>query len=129
MRSIKNSAADAKDIAAAMAVVPNDGPSDWEYFSRVGMAIWAATEGNEDGCEIPRLVGAKPGARRRCSRRTLGALGRNPPPREIGAGSIFHWAREAQSDWRKPSDDYRVTAQNSRHTQNRYHPRHPMKLK
>jgi Bifunctional DNA primase/polymerase, N-terminal len=39
--------ADTLRIAAALGQIPNDGPADWEGWNRVGMAVWAATGGND----------------------------------------------------------------------------------
>jgi hypothetical protein len=36
--------ADLADVVAALAVIPNDGPTDWEHWNRIGVAAWAATE-------------------------------------------------------------------------------------
>ncbi|HVB84699.1 MAG TPA: hypothetical protein VND63_07470 [Rhodanobacteraceae bacterium] len=43
----KDSGADPLDVAAALAVIPNANPVDWEHWNRVGMATWAATAGSE----------------------------------------------------------------------------------
>jgi hypothetical protein len=43
--------ADIRDIAAAMAVIPNDGV-DWEAWNNTGMAIYRATGGSDEGFRI-----------------------------------------------------------------------------
>ena len=63
------------DIAAALALIPNAGPPDWESWNNVGLAIYAATEGGEAGWGLlARLVGQEPGRRCRCDPGALGAL-------------------------------------------------------
>ena len=39
-------------MRAAVSVIPNDGPPDWEAWTRIGLLIWAATKGDPEGLEI-----------------------------------------------------------------------------
>lgn len=36
-------------ITALLAEIPNDGPADWEFWNRTGLAIWRATGGSPEG--------------------------------------------------------------------------------
>ena len=44
----------AAELAEVLAHIPNDGPADWERFNRVGMAIFAALAGADDGLALFR---------------------------------------------------------------------------
>jgi hypothetical protein len=87
-------------VAAALAAIPNDGPPDWEAWNRVGMATWRATGGSSAGWEAfnawsSRNPAFDPGATRERWDRY-----RKSPPTKIGAGTIFHLAK--QHGWRDP---------------------------
>ncbi len=102
--SSRGPSADPLDVAAALAVIPNEGPSDWEAWVRVGMATWAATSGSTTGLAAwcgwsERHPAHDPAA---CTERW--AHFTTSPPSRIGAGTLFALAKQARPDWRKPSD-------------------------
>jgi hypothetical protein len=79
-------------IAAALANMSNSGPADWEAWNRVGMAVWAAVDGdpaggvmfNEWSKRHPSYDPAETEERWRHYQRS--------PPTSIGAGTLFHMA-------------------------------------
>ncbi len=97
--------ADPLDIAAALAVIPNNGPADWEWFNKIGMATWHASGGSSAGyaswlawserhpLHDPEL----------CRSRWSHYI--TAPPGKIGAGTLFHLAKEARPGWKKPTDN------------------------
>jgi putative DNA primase/helicase len=92
------------DVQAALAVIPNSGAPDWNEWTRVGLAVWAATEGSDEGREAFGEWSAKNEA--------CGA-GETPDeaweriagckPDRIGAGTLFHMARQVVPGWQPPS--------------------------
>lgn len=95
---------DITDVAAALAVIPNDGPADWDRWSRVGMAVWHATEGSDDGAEAFENWSSKNAAfdADTCAERWHHWTNVSPPT-QIGAGSLYHMARAAAPGWEQPS--------------------------
>jgi putative DNA primase/helicase len=92
-------------IATAMAVIPNEEPN-WEWWNKVGMAVFRATGGSDAGLRIFDAWS------RKCAvaydeRDTEEKWGKffTTPPDNIGSGSIYHWANEAHPDW-----DIEITA-------------------
>jgi hypothetical protein len=95
---------DPLDVAAALAMIPNDhASSDWNTWNKVGMAVFAATGGSEFGFGIfdrwsSRHASYKPeNVRERWNHYPTS------PPTEIGAGTLFHVAKKVDPDWIKPS--------------------------
>lgn len=83
-------------VAKALADLPNAGPADWEWWNRVGMATWAATAGSAAGGELFDAWSARHPA---YDQAATGARWRHypsSPPTSIGAGTLFHLAREAR---------------------------------
>ena len=39
-------------LAAAMGLIQNDQPANWEHWNSVGLALWAATEGGDGGRDL-----------------------------------------------------------------------------
>ena len=102
--SIHGPSADPLDVAAALAVIPNDGSPDWEHWNRVGMATYAATGGGLAGFAAwvawsERNPAHDPGL---CKERWEHYP--EAEPGSIGAGTLFHMAREARSGWSKPTE-------------------------
>jgi putative DNA primase/helicase len=92
--------ADPDLIFAAMAVIPND-EVDWVAWNAMGMACYLATDGAERGFEAFDIWSRKSPAydkgdttQRRWERY------RTSPPTQIGAGTIFMKADQAQPGWR-----------------------------
>lgn len=87
---------DTLQVVAALSAIPNDGPTDWEHWNRIGMATWAATGGGEAGraafhawSETNAAYDAQETDRRWDHYRTS-------PPTQIGAGTLFHLARASK---------------------------------
>ncbi len=97
--------ADALDVAAALAAIPNDAPSDWEYWNRVGMASYAASGGGAAGfaawCAWSQRHPTHDDA---ACRERWEHYATSPPNGDIGAGTLFHMARQARPGWHKPTD-------------------------
>ena len=53
-RSSLGPTADLNDIEAAINVIPNDGPPDWELWNIIGMALWRATAAGPAGYKMWR---------------------------------------------------------------------------
>ena len=85
--------ADTLRIAAALASIPNSGPPDWEFWNRVGMAVWRATGGSPAGWEAWNAWSARNGAYDPDATRKRWDHYATSPPTAIGAGSIFHMAK------------------------------------
>jgi predicted P-loop ATPase len=95
--------AEALDIISALAVIPND-EKNWKRWSDIGMAVWHASRGSEAGFAAylawsSKFDGFDPATTRQ---RWNGIAG--SPPGAIGAGTLFHRARDAWPGWEKPSD-------------------------
>ena len=101
--SIHGPSADPQDIAAALAIIPNVGPTDWEAWNRVGMATWLATAGVPAGYDAWFVWSAKHPAHdgRACAERWQAYAA--SPPSTIGAGSLFHMAKQARPGWQSPT--------------------------
>ena len=87
--------ADTLRIAAALASIPNGGPPDWEWWNRVGMAVWRATGGSSAGWEAWNAWSARNGAYDPDATRARWNHYATSPPTSIGAGTIFRMAAEA----------------------------------
>jgi P4 family phage/plasmid primase-like protien len=83
-------------IAEALASIPNAGPPDWEFWNRIGMATWRATNGSEEGFVIWCGWSAKNPSHDQAAARARWLHYRISPPSELGAGTIFHEAAEAR---------------------------------
>ena len=93
-------------IAAALAVIPNDN-LNWDEWNKIGMATFAATDGHEDGFKpFDRWsqLSDKYDADAVRERWYEGYV--TSPPTEIGAGTLFHLADEAQPGWRPDNDQH-----------------------
>ena len=91
------------DIAAALALIPNAGPPDWESWNNVGLAIYAATEGGEAGWELWRDWSAKNPADDADATLARWEHYATSPPDRTGAGKLFALAGAASPGWRRPS--------------------------
>lgn len=95
--------AEALDIISALAVIPNT-ERNWKRWSDIAMAVWHASSGGEAGRAAflawsSKFAGDDPAKTRQ---RWLDIA--KSPPGGIGAGTLFHLAREAWPGWEKPSD-------------------------
>ncbi len=96
--------ADVLDVVSALAAIPNDGSACWVHWNNVGLATWAATSGSTAGyaawCAWSEHHPTHDPAA--CAERWTHY--RTSPPTRSGAGTLFHLARQARPDWRRPSD-------------------------
>jgi hypothetical protein len=109
--SPRGTSADTLDVAVALAAVPNNAVADWDEWNRIGLAIYAATEGSEVGrnawhawsCRNPAYDNAATEAR---WKHYAQHKNRDLPPGKapIGAGALFDMARKASPGWVKPSE-------------------------
>ena len=49
-------------VESALSALPNDDPADWDWWNKIGMATWAATNGHDRGYQAWRGWSAKHGA-------------------------------------------------------------------
>jgi hypothetical protein len=93
--------ADIARIAAALDKIPNAGPPDWEWWNKVGMALWVASGGSDGGLVLWVAWSARnPEHDRKDSAEERWKHYRKSPPTKIGAGSLFHMADEAdRAQW------------------------------
>ena len=91
--------ADPRDIAVAVAAVPN-GDLPWDEWNRIGMAIWAATGGDERGFASFDAWSQKSSKYDAATTRERWQHFAKHPPNRIGAGTLFHLAKEAQPGFR-----------------------------
>ena len=90
--------ADPALIAAALAVIPNANIG-WEEWNNVGMAVWRATGGNDEGFKAFDQWSQKSAKYDAVETRRRWDNYPNSPPTQIGAGTIFHMANEASPGW------------------------------
>jgi hypothetical protein len=100
--------ADPLDIAAALAVISND-DLPWDEWNKVGMATWRASGGSEVGFAAFAAWSAK--SKKDVPTETGARWDhyQTSPPEHIGAGTLFHLARQQRADWQKPSDAANAT--------------------
>lgn len=91
--------ADPAEVAAALRIIPNDN-EDYDSWVRVGLAVYGATGGSDEGFEAWDRWSEKSG--KYCAHTTAKRWEKfhRSPPNAIGAGTIFHMANEADPDWR-----------------------------
>jgi hypothetical protein len=85
-------------ITAALAVIPNP-DVDWENWNRIGMAIYAATEGSDAGFDIFDTWSQKSRKYNARTTRTKWRLYHRSPPTRISAGTLIFLASQAQPGW------------------------------
>jgi hypothetical protein len=92
------------ELEAAMAVIPKD--RNWDDWNKIGMALWRATGGSDEGFELFDRWSAKNEEQydEETVRKRWQAYFGSPPSR-IGAGTIFYLADQASPDWRR---DYEI---------------------
>jgi putative DNA primase/helicase len=93
--------ADPELVYVALVVAPNE-VKDWVAWNNMGMAAFNATNGHPRGFEGWDLWSKKIGAEYNNNDNTSDRWHRyfTSPPTEIGAGSIFQKADQAQPGWR-----------------------------
>ena len=87
----------------ALRAIPNDGSIDRHQWMRIGQAIFAATEGSERGREAfmawsVSWVDYDPGHHAENTIKLWNSF-HSSPPRVIGAGTVFHLARQHGWMW------------------------------
>jgi Bifunctional DNA primase/polymerase, N-terminal/AAA domain/Primase C terminal 2 (PriCT-2) len=95
-----------EQVRMALSVIPNI-DLGWDDWNRIGMATWRATNGNHAG--LAAFVewskkSAKHNKKDSCSDRWKTYA--KCPPTEIGVGTIFFLADQADPDWRDRYQDY-----------------------
>lgn len=92
--------AEPERVAAAMEAIPNPDVG-WEEWNKMGMTIWRATEGADEGRKIFHDWSKRS---KKFDEKETDERWRHYfecPPKKLGAGSIFHWASEADPNWWK----------------------------
>ncbi len=89
-----------EDVEAALAVIP--GTDDRAEWIRIGMAVYAATGGGEDGFRLFDAWSRKAPTKYGGTEKAWGSFARSPPGR-IGFGTLFYEARRIDPEWRPPS--------------------------
>ena len=87
--------ADPERIAAAMRAIRND-DLGWEEWNRVGMALWRATDGSDDGLTLFHEFSGKSRKHDPWTTDAKWKEYRSSPPTRIGAGTLFYLADEAR---------------------------------
>lgn len=92
------------DVIAALAVIPNDGPADWEHWNNAGLAVWLATAGAAHGFMAWAAWSAKhPSHDHDLCLERWKHFAESPPDR-TGAGKLYAMAAKARPGWRRPSE-------------------------
>lgn len=79
-------------LAAALANIPNTGAPDWEWWNKVGMALFRATDGSAIGGELWNEWSKRNPAYQETEAEERWRHYRRSPPTELGAGTLFHLA-------------------------------------
>ena len=93
-------------MIAALAVIPNGDPADWDHWNKVGMATWAAAEGSVHGFNAWCAWSSKHPQHDVAACRERWRHYPTSPPNQTGAGKLFHMAADAWSGWKRPSEGY-----------------------
>jgi hypothetical protein len=88
--------ADALRIAAALLTISNDKAADWEWWNRIGMATWRACDGSALGWEAFNAWSSRHAAYNAKETRERWEHYARSPPTKVGAGTLFHLAKQAQ---------------------------------
>jgi hypothetical protein len=104
--------ADALDVTAALAVIPNDNVP-WDEWTKVGLATWRATGGSEVGFAAWAAWSAKSCKNDPATTRERWEHFAKSPPDRIGSGTLFYLASQARPGWHKPSSFNSSAATNS----------------
>ena len=95
-------------VVAALAAIPNPPELHYDKWKRIGMAVWAATGGSEEG-----FTAFDDWSRKWAeydadhTRKAWQEMSRSPPT-QIGAGTLFYEANQASPGWHRryhPGDD------------------------
>ena len=91
-------AGDPLQVVAALSAIPNAGPADWDGWNRIGMATWAASQGSEFGRAAFHAWSAQHPAYSMSETDARWNHYQSSPPTQIGAGTLFHIARQARPE-------------------------------
>jgi Protein of unknown function (DUF3987)/Primase C terminal 2 (PriCT-2)/Bifunctional DNA primase/polymerase, N-terminal len=91
-----NATADHLRVAAALAGIPNVGPADWEWWNKIGMATFRATEGADFGFQAWDAWSARHPSYDAASAKERWDHYKDSPPTKIGAGTLFHLSRQPE---------------------------------
>lgn len=98
--------ADPLRIAAAFNAIPNGGAPDWEAWNRIAMAAWRATGGSEFGLACFDAWSARhPSYSGDLVNERWKHFGTSPPT-QIGAGTLFKLAFDAERHPPPPDDPF-----------------------
>ncbi len=101
-RSGENPEAAIEDIVAALAEISNTDRS-WERFNNIGMTVYRASDGSEDGREAWRTWSQKCGAHRDDEVDARWEHYWHSPPSSVGFGTLVFEARKANPEFVPPS--------------------------
>lgn len=91
---------DMAELTLATAMIPNTLKTTREEWVRVGLALWSATGGSEEGYQLFAAWSRRwPGYNASKTRKFWDTVKKLPD--EITAGTIFHLAEKAVPDWRE----------------------------
>lgn len=93
-----------EDIRSCLEVIPNDQVC-WDDWTSMGMAIWAASEGSDEGFEAFAKWSAKSYLDDPATTSDRWDEISNSPPDNIGMGSLVHEARIYDPSWVHGSND------------------------
>ena len=91
-----------EDVIAALGKIANE-DAGWDDWSRIGMAVWGATGGSEEGYEAFREWSAKSGKHDDAACRERWDHWMRSPPDRLGIGTLLYEANKADPEWVKPS--------------------------
>ena len=107
----ENKQAPLERIAAAVEVIPNE-EVPWEEWNNLGMAIWRATGGSGKGFAVFDDWSRKSNKYNAAKTAEKWKKFFTSSPKEIGAGTIFYLANEADPDWEKQVDEVESNTDN-----------------
>jgi hypothetical protein len=81
------------DVVGALAAIPNGGAADWEWWNKIGLATWGATDGSEMGRCAWHEWSARHPAYDEAATEARWQHYRTSPP-GAGAGTLYAIARE-----------------------------------
>ena len=98
---------DMLDVVSALMAIDNPPAADWERWSYIAMATFAATSGSAAGLAAFLAWSEKAGEAvfdRAATEKRWQDIAQSPPDGRIGVGTLYFLAREARPDWERPSE-------------------------
>jgi hypothetical protein len=96
--------ADGTLVNAAVEVIPNDNV-DWDDWNKIGLAIFAATSGNDAGFATFDAWSRKSNKYNAKDTENKWHAFHTSPPDRIGAGTLLYLAEQASPGWRDTYDE------------------------